>query len=677
MTAAYRPEIDGLRALAIVLVMLYHAGWIWPGAGFVGVDLFFVLSGFLITRLLLVAFASDVPAPFQQFYARRVLRLLPALLLVCTCVLLAAPWFLPPFGEVQAMAKSAVAAAGFAANLWFWLDHNAYFAPEASSQPLLHLWSLGVEEQFYLFWPLVLWAAWRRQPGSALATALLLILAGASMVANVVLSHDGHLTAFYLMPARVWQFACGAVLAVHEDRLRAVVGDRPRLAAVAGGIGAVLLLGAATWIPHGSAYPGWLALLPTCGGALLLLAIGSTGLWTRLLSGRPLVWIGARSYELYLWHWPLLVFAWQAAMGQLSPGLAFLVLLLAAVLAHFTRAAEQGLRRTLARRRCSARSILVAGLAASLLLALLALAVGGWAKYGPKSAAQQRSLAIAVDQPAAPAIRCMQALQDAPEALPDLLEGVCRLLPSAAGRASDPAWVLWGDSHAMSWSPALLEQADAPPVWLISHAGCAPLDQHNLNPDPDFRRRCLALQRDVLQWLEVRAREGRISTIWLAARWSNLLGLPPLARSQWERERRAGVRWEPQTQVFAQALSRVLDRLARTGVRIVLLESAPEFEISLPTCLFWRSAQHCAMPRERLESYRQPAHELLRSLSRPHPSVRVFDPLPLLCEQQICPPYKEGMPVVSDDNHLSASWARRLASALRPLAAEMPQATEH
>lgn len=662
MSPGHRPEIDGLRALAILLVMGYHAGWVWPAGGFVGVDLFFVLSGFLITRLLLEGLEGKGRIDLTTFYARRVLRLLPALVIVCGCVLLAAPYFLPPFGEVQGTAKSALAALLFAANLWFWKSGEDYFNPDSGDEPLLHLWSLGVEEQFYLCWPLALWLGWRwrRRAGS---TVVLLLLAALSLAAALYWTRPGNAAAFYLMPTRAWQFALGGLLALHQGSLARSASRYPGAMVAAGCCGAGLLVLAATLIRHGEPYPGWRALLPSAGGALLLLALSAGGSWQRLLSWSPLVWTGARSYELYLWHWPLLVFAAEAWTDRLPPWLASAVLALAFVLADLTRRAELGLRRALARRASPPASILVYGLLATVALAVLALAIGAWAKYGWKSPTQQLSLEIAGDQPRPAVVRCMEVMQEGVQPMAQRLAGDCRLTPDH-GPAPGTAWALWGDSHAVGWAEALLAQPAAPTLLLLGHAGCAPLARYNLNPDTAFRHRCLALQEQALSSLVTLAREGRLSRVFLAARWSNLQGHPPLARSQAERERRVGYRWYSRDVEFAHALQDTVGRLLATGLEVVVLESAPEFALDLPTCVYWRDLEDCGVDRRALETYRAPSHQALLAETRRAARVRVFDPLPLLCGPTRCEALHQGLPVVSDDNHLATRWARRLAPAL-------------
>lgn len=281
----YRADVDGLRAVAVLSVVGFHAGVI-PG-GFVGVDIFFVISGFLISGLILSGLRAS-SFSFLTFYGRRVRRLFPALI-----VLLLATWalgwfvMLPP--EFAAVGEYMLAGVGFAANVLTYFQVG-YFDGPASSKPLLHLWSLGVEEQFYIFYPAILVLAWRAR----LVWQTMALLGVASFIANIILT-SAHLSlAFYLPMSRFWEFVAGALLA-----LRPIRGLSP--------LGALLIL-AGVLLCRGDAFPGWWALLPVIGAALL---IGDQAAWPnrRILAHPLLVFIGLISYPLYLWHWPLLVMA--------------------------------------------------------------------------------------------------------------------------------------------------------------------------------------------------------------------------------------------------------------------------------------------------------------------------------------------------------------------------------
>ncbi len=293
----YRPDIDGLRAIAVMLVVVFHA---FPDAlpgGFIGVDIFFVISGFLITGII----ARELEQgrfSLAGFYGRRIRRIFPALIVVLAVTLVLGWLWMLPAAYAQ-LSADASASAAFFSNIALLLQ-SGYFDIESGKKPLLHLWSLGIEEQFYLFWPLVLMLVARLRFGMwAVAAALGL----ASFALNVALIGSDPVATFYLPFTRAWELLAGGALAFGWSRL-SHAGAASNLRASAG----ILSIAAAAVIldPH-RAFPGWWAALPVAGAALLLSAPKAWGC-RQLLSSPPLVWIGLISYPLYLWHWPLLVF---------------------------------------------------------------------------------------------------------------------------------------------------------------------------------------------------------------------------------------------------------------------------------------------------------------------------------------------------------------------------------
>ncbi len=292
----YRPDIDGLRAIAVTLVVNFHA---FPEAvpgGFIGVDIFFVISGFLITGIVARELASD-RFSLLHFYDRRIKRIFPALLVVLAAVLvLGFLWMLP---EAYARLSTDVfASAAFSANIALLLQ-SGYFDVESVKKPLLHLWSLGIEEQFYLVWPPILMLAARFRVSLLTVAAIGLF----SFALNVALIGSNPVATFYLPFTRGWELLAGAALACAWDRIPQDASSSRWRA----GIGLALIAIAAGVLDPHRAFPGWWAILPVAGGALLLSA-PATWMASRLLGSRPFVVVGLISYPLYLWHWPLLVF---------------------------------------------------------------------------------------------------------------------------------------------------------------------------------------------------------------------------------------------------------------------------------------------------------------------------------------------------------------------------------
>ena len=311
----YRSDIDGLRAIAILSVLAFHA---FPGrfeGGYIGVDIFFVISGFLISNII-VAGIEENRFSFIEFYSRRVKRIFPALVLVLLATY-GLGWFVLLSAEYEQLGKHISGGAVFISNLVLWSDHG-YFDSAAVSKPLLHLWSLGIEEQFYIVWPLLLSVLLRSRLNFLTVTICIAI---SSFLLNIFVSIDDVVAAFYSPQTRVWELLIGAVLAYSSRHYRCSLGKvylgqswpdqkTNRCLSDLQSVVGVGMIGAAFFIltPE-SRYPGWWALLPTVGTALLILA--GTEAWINrvFLSSRILVWFGLISYPLYLWHWPIFSFA--------------------------------------------------------------------------------------------------------------------------------------------------------------------------------------------------------------------------------------------------------------------------------------------------------------------------------------------------------------------------------
>jgi peptidoglycan/LPS O-acetylase OafA/YrhL len=309
---AYRPDVDGLRAIAVLPVIAYHAfPRLLPG-GFVGVDIFFVISGFLISSIILKGL-NDGRFSFLEFYGRRIKRIFPALIVIlATCLPLG--WMILFPDELRGLGKHTAAAAAFAYNIVAWSEIG-YFDPDSVTKPFLHLWSLGVEEQFYAVWPLVLVLAFRWRAAVPWVVGTLLL---ASFALNIALIDQRPVETFYFPVTRLWELATGSLLAcvvaskhsggspvAPKPPKRRQVNGRALLAwAALLGIGASVLL-----LDTRKAFPGWWALLPTLSATVLIATGPDTWLHRRLLAHRLPVFIGLISYPLYLWHWPLLSFA--------------------------------------------------------------------------------------------------------------------------------------------------------------------------------------------------------------------------------------------------------------------------------------------------------------------------------------------------------------------------------
>ena len=315
MALAYRREIDGLRALAVLPIVLFHAGFEHFAGGYVGVDVFFVISGFLITSIIVGQQAAG-SFRFKDFYERRARRILPALFFVLLlCVPMAWLWMLP--GEVVEFAQSLRAVLGFASNFYFWGD-SGYFSTSSEYRPLLHTWSLAVEEQYYLLFPVLLIVLLRWQ--ARVAVAAIVILGAASLLLAEYTARPAPMFAFFMLPTRVWEFAIGSLAVFAEHRLGGSECSGRRWHEALGIAGVLMILWSVFMFSKSLPYPSAWTMLPTLGAALIILFANEGTLVGRLLGLSPIVLLGLISYSAYLWHQPVFAFARLRQLDPLSVG---------------------------------------------------------------------------------------------------------------------------------------------------------------------------------------------------------------------------------------------------------------------------------------------------------------------------------------------------------------------
>jgi peptidoglycan/LPS O-acetylase OafA/YrhL len=311
---SYRPDIDGLRAIAVLAVVAFHAAPGRVSGGFIGVDVFFVISGYLISSIIIKSLENGTFS-FVDFYARRIRRIFPALLLVMWVCLLAG-WFLFVEQEYELLGKHIVGGAAFVSNLVLYSE-SSYFDANAMFKPFLHLWSLGIEEQFYIFWPLILWVAWIRK---IRLLKTIVYIAGFSFLVSLYLTSTNPVSAFYLPFSRFWELLFGAMLAHyvlhHKTELLTTVTVSSHLMSL---LGTIFIFTGFVLINKDGTFPGWWALLPVCGAVLVISAGPDAYLNRHVYSNRFLVWFGLISYPLYLWHWPLLSFFRTLKSGEMPP----------------------------------------------------------------------------------------------------------------------------------------------------------------------------------------------------------------------------------------------------------------------------------------------------------------------------------------------------------------------
>ena len=467
----YRPDVDGLRAIAVILVLNFHAFPQAAPGGFVGVDVFFVISGFLITGL--IAHELDQKRfSLLGFYSRRIRRIFPALIMVLAATLaLGWLWMLP--SAFAQLGSDAFASAAFFANIALLLQ-SGYFDIESARKPLLHLWSLGIEEQFYLFWPLLLMLAVRLRLSMV---AMALVLGIASFVLNVVMIGPDPVATFYLPFTRAFELLAGAVLFRGWSRIDQ--GDAASNWRAWTGM-ALIAVSAAILDPY-RAFPGWWALLPVCGTALLLSA-PKAWLCRVVLASPALVWIGLISYPLYLWHWPLLVFSAMIKFGPLSLAERELILLASGLLAWGTyRFVEKPIRFG----RPNPRKVfaLCAGM---VLIAASGVVVVSGHGLDFRLPAEIRAMANVPTQSAS--WRFHECLLD--------LSHEMEFAETCVDRDRRPLVLIWGDSTAGALLPGLRKSQEAKNFGIaqFTSASCVPA----LNVDVAGTPNCRAINDKVL-----------------------------------------------------------------------------------------------------------------------------------------------------------------------------------
>jgi peptidoglycan/LPS O-acetylase OafA/YrhL len=507
-TAAHRADIQGLRAIAVLLVVLAHAGVGLVAGGFVGVDVFFVLSGFLITGLLLAEARRHGSVSLLDFYVRRARRILPAaaLALVATD---AAALFLLNFVRAHGAVVDSLNAAAFAANFHFAATGVDYFARQAPPSPILHFWSLSVEEQFYLVWPFLLSLALFRARGLRRLLCLVTVLAGLSLGWSIYQTRTAATVAYFSPFTRAWELGLGAALAVASTTLERTPS---RMRLVLGWAGVAAIACSAVLFSNGTPFPGAFALVPTLGTALAIVAgmgTGSRFSVGRLLSLRPLCIVGDRSYALYLWHWPVLIVAVDYSGHALSIGARLGLMVAAFVVSCISYALVENPIRTRTRSRAATFVVAVGCTAAVLGTATAALAAvdraaqrfdAGTARPAP--AMTLSAYRFARSHGALPAVVAAVAAARRGAPLPAHLTpplGQLRNFPypyrppdgcvlrdtssQTTGKicrigtaSSSKLIVLLGDSHANMWLPPLLKMAwkDGWAVVPLVRLGCTP-----------------------------------------------------------------------------------------------------------------------------------------------------------------------------------------------------------
>lgn len=637
---SYRPDIDGLRAVAVVPVVLFHAGFPQFSGGFVGVDVFFVISGFLITGIIAKEIDRD-SFSIAEFYRRRARRILPALTAMVLAVLAAGFFVLTP-DQYFTVGRASLWIAAFASNFFFWRN-TSYFEAGSSFEPLLHTWSLAVEEQFYIFFPILLMLLKRHR----MRVTVLVSLGIASFVLSCALVRMAPGAAFYLLPTRAWQLITGGLLVL------GMFGPPPnaRVAAMLSWIGLALIVVPTVAYEATTPFPGVAAVPPTLGAALLIWS-GSEGAG-RLLSTRPMVSIGLASYSIYLWHMPIFEFAKYLKGSSLEPATA-LALSLASVGVGFLslRFIERPFRGT---SQISLQRLAVLASAGIPLVAAPALAVtlmqGVPARLSPEA---RDAISVADDETRHP-IQCLSLDQ----------KWIDPSAPCILGSENAaPTTLLWGDSHAMVTATAMEAAAYAANASFLfaANADCPigigfridPRTSPSLTSQGHYRR-CSEYNIKML----TRASDPAIKTVVLSSRWTNWRMDQPANPSEQDAEIRllsdvgdgTGNRL-----IFEAAFRRLVETLRQEGKRVIVVGPLPEPSFNVPerAFLFAKGVapEPDPIPLSTFRKRHAAALQLFEGLG-----VEVVRPEQVLCRHGLCPVMRDGRPAFFDHNHLSVATA--------------------
>jgi peptidoglycan/LPS O-acetylase OafA/YrhL len=616
----YRAEIDGLRAIAVLMVMFFHFDIGLMSGGFVGVDIFFVISGYLITNIVFTDLKSS-KFSLAVFYERRARRIFPVLFAVLIASWGAASVLLIDSDMID-FSWSVIYTVFFSTNILFAKD-SGYFDAPAETKPLLHTWSLGVEEQFYIIFPVLLYVLHRYWPRRLRAVVIVICLL--SLVESSWLAIESPKVAFYMLPSRFWELCLGALLA-----LGCFPSIRNRETAEAVSlVGLAAIFGSVVTYSKAMVFPGMSALVPCVGAAMIIHADIPDGLASRLLSARPLRFIGLISYSLYMWHWPIIVFLGFVFLDKPSGAQSVMAILASvAVAAMSWRYIEQPVRNRSIVGRVALFSTSSAAMAAMIAAGALGIAAQGWAgRLSPLARAMAASAS------------------DFSPRRKECHSGENRIVPPLApcvyGAKAPPTVAIWGDSHAVELAFALGEVANAHGRSLahFSYSACPPA----LEFAPARRSGCSNWNSQVIDAIRSMP---QIETVILIAFYTS---------SHYNNS------------AIMPGIERTVQQLLLMNRHVVMVYPIPTPSANVPILLARAVAVRSA-PDKISISERQyldqnkPVISVLNDLTS-RPGVDRVNPQGLFCARGDCVISVDGKPAYFDDNHLSVTGARHLSKA--------------
>ena len=619
---AYRQDIDGLRAISVIAVVISHAFPALFAGGFIGVDIFFVISGFLISAILIKDLKTGTFS-LRHFYTRRMIRIFPALIAVLIFCL-AFGWLALLADEYTLLAKHTLAGSAFIPNLIFWSEAS-YFDIAAQAKPLLHLWSLGIEEQFYLAWPLMLLLLWRTRTNLSLTIAT---LAALSFTLNMYQAAHNPTADFYSPLSRLWELLAGAMLACTADKWKPSIATSNAMSLV----GALLIATGLATITSASVFPGALALLPVIGAALLI-AAGPRGLINRTaLSSRLLVGIGLISYPLYLWHWPLLSFTRiiESATPPLETRILLVILAFALAWATY-RFIEKPMRFGRIK-----PTIAVISLAATMILvAIAALTIQANDGFPSRTGANPATI-YPGDLGRDPYIAYLN--KHFYRCADEKLRNLSPYDPGANGyrcfqsKASGPVdMLLMGDSHAEHLLPGLSEQFKNLNVASFIHIDIPVIDSEKFK-----------------EAFAIALADKNIKTVIISAAWESKIA--------------------PSLDNLQTRLKNTFDAFSHSGKKLYVFDDIPSFPFDSEKCKYGRrfsgNGQTCSSDLAEHLNRRKHYYDILQSAVTESGYPTLIQTYKYFCNEKSCSMVQDGSLLYRDSNHLTISGSEYLARRL-------------
>ena len=629
----YRREIDGLRALAVLPVILFHAGFTAFSGGFVGVDIFFVISGYLITTII-VAEMEQGSFSLLKFYERRARRILPALFFVMLCALpFAWFWMLPQ--DLRRFSASLVAVPVFASNVLFYLT-SGYFDTASELKPLLHTWSLAVEEQYYVLFPLFLMLTWKS--GKRWIIALLSVVAVVSVVAAQWGSTTQQAFTFYLLPTRGFEILIGALISLcisYKSDLASVNRSVSQSVSI---LGLTMILYAIFAFDKRTPSPSLYTLMPTIGAGLILVFANDKTLVGRLLGSTAFVGIGLISYSSYLWHQPLFAFAKLRTLDDLTTQSLVLLSLMSLALGYISwRYVENPFRD---RKLTKTKTIVSWGSMMTILFLMIGLV--GYLKKGFVSRVPER-IRYLVENPQEPFANdlCL-------EKYPQLKKFDACLL----SKDYPPEVLILGDSHSQHYYKSLSSALGKKSVMNLASWSCLPFSSDNHTSKNNCEANIDAAIRFVVE-------ANSIKVVYLAGHWSYLSSGGFGIENQ--NYRLPGPLTKGQAESYIRAGAKVLDALTKSGKQILFIKDIPDLDFGVQSCFDMSPYKNNSIRKNchmAFSSYlnRYKEYDLLIStLTNRYPSMDIYSPTSLFCSSSAdaCYATENNRPLYFDSDHLT------------------------